>query len=57
MGIKERVYQSLELTAASYIVLQNLTVEETCDLFHFNKIIAIFAEKYNSVLHDDDLLA
>ena len=57
MGNKERVYQSLELMAASYIACQNLTVEETCDLFHFNKIIAIFAEKSNVVLHAGDLLA
>ena len=57
MGSKERVYQSLELMAASYIECQNLTVEETCYLFHFNKIIAIFSEKYNGVLHAGDLLA
>ena len=42
MGSKERIYQSLELIAASYIACQNLTVEETCDLFYLNKIIAIF---------------
>ena len=43
--------------AASYIECQNITVEETCDLFHFNKIIAIFSEKSNRVLHAGDLLA
>ena len=43
--------------AASYIECQNLTVEETCDLFHFNKIIAIFAETSHGVLHAGDLLA
>ena len=43
--------------AASYIEFQNIKVEETCDLFHFNKIIAIFSEKYSDVLHADDLIA
>ena len=43
--------------AASYISCQNITVEENCDLFHFNKIIAIFAEASNGVLHAGDLLA
>ena len=45
MGSKDMVYQSLELMDAPYIECQNLTVDETCDLFHFNKIIAIFAVK------------
>ena len=37
MGIKEKIYQSLELMAASYIECQNIIVEQTCDLFnHFN---------------------
>ena len=57
MGIKEWVYQSLELMDASYIECQNLTVEETCDLFHFNKIIAILLKIYNGVIHTGDLLA
>ena len=57
MGTKDRVYQSLELMADSFIECQNLIVEENCDLFHFNKIIAIFAEKSNGVLHDVDMLA
>ena len=57
MGSKERVYQSLELMSSSYIACQNLTFEETCDLFHFNKIIAVFAETSNGVLHAGDLLA
>ena len=43
--------------AASYIECQNLTVEETCDLFHFKKIIAVFAEIYNGVLRAGDMLA
>ena len=43
--------------AASYLEWQNITVEETCDLFHFNKIIAVLAEIYNGVLHAGDLLA
>ena len=43
--------------AASYIECQNITVEETCDLFHFKKIIAIFAETSNVVLRAGDLLA
>ena len=43
--------------AASYIECQNLTVEETCDLFHFNEIIEIFAETSNAVIHAGDLLA
>ena len=43
--------------AASYIECQNLTVEETCDLFHFNKIIVVFAEKYNGVLRTSNLLS
>ena len=43
--------------ADSYIECQNLTFEETCDLFHLIKIIAIFAEKYNGVIHAGDLLA
>ena len=41
----------------SYIECQNLTVEETRDLFHFNKIIAFFSETYNGVLHAGVLLA
>ena len=57
MGIKERVYQSLELMAASDIACQNIIVEETYDLFHFNKIIAFFSETYNGVLHFGDKLA
>ena len=43
--------------AASYIVCQNLTFEETCDLFHFNKITAIFSETSNGVLHAGDMIA
>ena len=43
--------------ATSYIEFQNLTVEETFDLFHFNKIIAVFDETYNGVLRSGDLLA
>ena len=43
--------------ADSYIEFQSLTVEETCDLFHFNKSISIFSETYNDILHDGDLLA
>ena len=50
MGNKERVYQSLEFMAVSYIACQNLIVGETCDLFYFNKIITIFAEAYNGVI-------
>ena len=42
---------------ASYIKCENLTVEETCDLFHFNKIIAIFYETSNGVLNAGNLLA
>ena len=57
MGRKDRVYQSLELMAASYIECQNLAVEKTCDLFYFNKIIAFFSEIYNGVLHAGDMLA
>ena len=57
MSNKERVYRLLELLTASYIEYQNLTVEETCDLFHFNKIMAIFAETSNGVLHAGYLLA
>ena len=49
MGLKNMVYQSLEFIAASYIACQNLTVEETGDLFYYNKIIAVFAETYNDV--------
>ena len=56
MGSKDRVYQPFELTAASYIACKNPTFKETCDLFYFNKIIAIFAETYIGVLHDGDLL-
>ena len=43
--------------AASYIACQNLTVEETYDLFHFNKIIAIFAVTSNGNIHAVDLLS
>ena len=43
--------------AASYIECHNLTVDETCDLFHFNKIITIFSETSNDVLHTSDLIA
>ena len=57
MGSKERVYQSLELIADSYVECQNPTVEEICDLFHFNKIIAIFSVEPNGILHAGDLLA
>ena len=57
MGSKERVYQSLKLMDASYIECKNLTIKETCDLFHFNKIIAFFAGKSNGVIHAGDLLA
>ena len=57
MGSKDRVYQSLELMSASYIACQNLTVEETCDLFHVNKIILIFSETSHGVLHAGNLLA
>ena len=57
MCSKDRVYQSLELMAASYIECQNLSVEKTCDLFYFNKIIAVFAYTYNGVIHAGDLLA
>ena len=57
MVSKDRVYQSLELMADSYIECQNFAVEETCDFFHFNKIIAIVYETYNGVLHACDLLA
>ena len=57
MGSKERVYQSLELIYALYIACQNLTVEETCDLFQLKKTIAIFAETYNGVLHTGGLIS
>ena len=57
MGIKERVYQSFELMYASYIACQNITVEETCDLFQFNKTIAIFSETSNGVLHDGGMIS
>ena len=43
--------------AASYFECQNPTVEEACDLFYFNKIITIFTETSNGVLHSGDLLA
>ena len=43
--------------ADSFIECQNLIVEENCDLFHFNKIIAISAEIYNNFLHAGDVLA
>ena len=43
--------------ADSYIAFPNITVEETCDLFNFNKKIAIFSETYNGVLHAGDTLA
>ena len=57
MGSKDRVYQSLELMAASYIEYQNITVKETCDLFHFSKIITVFAGTSNGVLCAGDILA
>ena len=57
MGSKDRVYQSLKLMAASYIACQNIKVEETCDLFYFNKIIVISTETSNGILHDGDILA
>ena len=43
--------------ADSYNECRNITVDKTCDLFHFNKIIAIFAETSNGVLHAGDLIA
>ena len=43
--------------ADSYIEFQSLTVEETCDLFHLNKIIVIFAETSNDFLHAGFLIA
>ena len=57
MGSRERVYQSLELMADSYIASQNLTVEETCDLLHSNKIIAVFVNTSNGVLHAGDMIS
>ena len=43
--------------AASYFTCQNLIVDEICDLFYFNRIIAIFSETYNGVIHAGYLLA
>ena len=43
--------------AASYIECQHITVEETCDLFHFNKIITFFSEKYTGVIHAGNILS
>ena len=57
MVSKDSVYQSPELMYNSYVKCQNLTVEETCDLFYLNKIIATFSETSYSVLYAGDLLA
>ena len=56
-GQKNRVHESTILIAAMHHVLLSITTEEAFDMHYFDKVLGIFADSKDGLLHCGELLS